>query len=630
MSKTIQRNTGRLEFASVSTMRSFTGGSGLKNGETVYLYDDSNPGTWKWDTGSSATDDGVDVVKITSWVGNGRFLRLRSNAENISPDTYGAAGDGATDDSSAFAAMATAEIGRIIIPAGKSYRITSQINFSSKVRIDGPGTIICDWDELTDGSSSAYAFVLAGDESVVDGVRFTVKTIEGTPETTTAGYDAKYGTDSAAIHVTGDKCQVRFCGFDYQPQGVYKSGSDESIQVIGCYGKGYFDGTVATAGADWNFIHVYDGKNCVIRGNFCDGYVQAILFDLSTNDSVIDGNIAINCTDHLVYVSSGYGNVISNNVGVGKFCNIKARGFTTTISGNELDGGTIEHTNQIADNLPTTQAHFACSITGNTVFYEGGTLSGIYVNERTGFAATLRNVTISGNSVHGTDKTDGPLRGISLDATGYDGVTISGNSVNNCVSDGIFIAPSTTPTNGVRFSITGNMVHGCGGNGIQANGDYGAITGNLVYDCDQSGSNDGLILLGNANWVTVSGNTCVDSNGGAGVGIREVGTSNNNVITSNLLKDVGTGISKVGANTIVKDNNGEYVDHNWGVASVANGDTIAHGISGTPSMVNLTASAPNRIVTCSRDGTNITVGLTQADGSTAIVVAEDVFWEARL
>lgn len=70
-------------------MRSFTGGQGLKDDEPVLLILSDESRIYAWDTGSSAADDGVDVIKITSWVGNGRFVLRKTNAENIEFDPAG-------------------------------------------------------------------------------------------------------------------------------------------------------------------------------------------------------------------------------------------------------------------------------------------------------------------------------------------------------------------------------------------------------------------------------------------------------------------------------------------------------------------------------------------------------------
>lgn len=124
MSKTIQRNTGILQFTSVSSMRSFTGGQGLKDDEPVLLILSDESRTYAWDASSSAADDGVDVIKITSWVGNGRFILRKTNAANVDFDPagtgsgtrsvedklresvsvkdFGAVGDGVANDTTAF------------------------------------------------------------------------------------------------------------------------------------------------------------------------------------------------------------------------------------------------------------------------------------------------------------------------------------------------------------------------------------------------------------------------------------------------------------------------------------------------------------------------------------------------
>jgi len=72
-----------------------------------------------------------------------------------------------------------------------------------------------------------------------------------------------------------------------------------------------------------------------------------------------------------------------------------------------------------------------------------------------------------------------------------------------------------------------------------------------------------------------------------------------------------------------------YTTENSGSASVADGDTIAHGLDETPSYVNLTASVDGHIaVATAVDATSITVGLVDDAGS-AVGTAETVYWEAK-
>jgi len=72
-----------------------------------------------------------------------------------------------------------------------------------------------------------------------------------------------------------------------------------------------------------------------------------------------------------------------------------------------------------------------------------------------------------------------------------------------------------------------------------------------------------------------------------------------------------------------------YTTENSGSASVADGDTIAHGLDETPTFVNLTASVDGHIAVATNvDATSITVGLVDDAGS-AVGTAETVYWEAR-
>jgi len=651
-----QATDARLQFATLAALQAHPD-TDLKDGDTARMLGSSTLGDqagnlYYWDEESTTSPDNTTVIRPDAydpsdpgrWLianafkasGSGSVARpandkLRESGKT--PEDFGAVGDGATDDTVAFTRIAATGVSLVKLPAGKSYRVTSQVEFDSKVRIEGPGTIVCDWDELGNDTS---AILLSADDSEIAGVNFQPYEVLDTPPADDTAYDTLFGV-SAAVFVTANRCRIEGCVFDHQPKGVYASGTNQTTEVTGCRGVGYLDGLSVNT-ADWTMIHIYDGEGCRISGNYGKGWTDMIQFSLSANRCVVAGNAASLCGQHLLYISSGENNVVTDNNGYGDFCAIKVRGNRWTISGNHLRGSGITATNRQADDalevpptVPATlQAHFGGAISGNTVYMGGGVESGVTVAERTSFPCVLRNVAIAGNSISGISSSDGPLRGINVTASGYDGISITGNAVKYAEGDGILLSPVTTPTNGRNFAITGNTVLYSGDNGIQVSGDYGVVSSNLVQDANASGSGDGLIYLNNVNWTVIDGNMVADSNAGTGVGIRERNTSNNNLISSNLLEAVGTGIVKVGAATVVRDNSGEYKDHAWGLASVSNGDTIAHGLSGTPSMVNVTASVPDRIVTASRDGTNITIGLTQADGSTAIAVDENVYWEARL
>jgi hypothetical protein len=172
MTTTIQRNTGRLKFDSVSDMQSFSGGLGLRDTDIVYLSDESLNGWFKWDASSTETADGVDTIKITT-ITTGRFIRQKpvvpaANViynqgstgaidktaeekfkETVSVKDFGADPTGAVDSTAGILAADTyaASIGAtLFFPAG-TYDCTNSgsnnyVLFAADWRGDGYGSLV--------------------------------------------------------------------------------------------------------------------------------------------------------------------------------------------------------------------------------------------------------------------------------------------------------------------------------------------------------------------------------------------------------------------------------------------------------------------------------------------------------
>jgi len=71
------------------------------------------------------------------------------------------------------------------------------------------------------------------------------------------------------------------------------------------------------------------------------------------------------------------------------------------------------------------------------------------------------------------------------------------------------------------------------------------------------------------------------------------------------------------------------VFNNAGVASVADGDTIAHGLDYTPDWAVVTASGAGHTANVTaKDGTYITIELLNVSDGTSVTTAEDVYWRA--
>jgi hypothetical protein len=92
------------------------------------------------------------------------------------------------------------------------------------------------------------------------------------------------------------------------------------------------------------------------------------------------------------------------------------------------------------------------------------------------------------------------------------------------------------------------------------------------------------------NSYTTAQNALVTGRATQGTPISEEDTADYNVIINNKIQgNVSDTIATVGSNTTIRDNIG-YVTENWGTDSIASGTTskvVAHGLSATPTKINI-------------------------------------------
>ena len=132
----IQKNSARLEFDSVALLQAESKPS-FVDGQIVYIKgitasNDDGHGNFRYDASSSATDDGATIINPIG-IGNGRFLRVFG--ETISVKDFGAVGDGATDDTSAFSAAISAlptNGGDVVVPEGEYIVTGSSLSAGAK------------------------------------------------------------------------------------------------------------------------------------------------------------------------------------------------------------------------------------------------------------------------------------------------------------------------------------------------------------------------------------------------------------------------------------------------------------------------------------------------------------------
>jgi len=286
---------------------------------------------------------------------------------------------------------------------------------------------------------------------------------------------------------------------------------------------------------------------------------------------------------------------------------------------------------------------------------------GIYVHSGSDNLTVLNNIAIGSRN----------RNGISLENCGY--VRVLNNICNNNTWYGIFTEGdlSQPPI------ISHNTAIGNGRNGIHVKDDYAEVNDNFVKANGYSGIviqtshystvNDNIVIANNrngivinrSNYTHVSDNTVLNNGqeGGTYYGIAidyasgvysfhnfiegnivgdnqalptqsyGIGETNSgcnyNVIKNNkVFGNSVAGIRKLGANTVVKYNEG-FVTENDGFTTVANGEYIAHGIDSSLNIGPSNSSVLITEYTKVYDGVPVTVGCDYVN-ATHIRVA--VYW----
>jgi len=176
------------------------------------------------------------------------------------------------------------------------------------------------------------------------------------------------------------------------------------------------------------------------------------------------------------------------------------------------------------------------------------------------------------------------------------------------------------------------------------------VNGNLIYGSGVDTQFLGIFLSGNTDWTNIFSNIILYTSGdsGSNVGIAHDSGDNcnfvNNIIVAmdtaislgsgvdsiivtgnNLVGSVTNDINDLGStNCIIRNNTGYLTESSGTSAAIATGGTIAHGLSATPTVVNLTSTDTGvTAIYWSADATNITVNYT-GGGSHAF------HWEAKV
>lgn len=353
---------------------------------------------------------------------------------------------------------------------------------------------------------------------------------------------------------SGDDCCCIYGESQNNPGFVISRGSNKKFDFINNYGFSIISGLVADS-TDITLFHANDGEKCIVSGNKGYGFGHAILFGLSTNNSVIDGNNFWDCGNHCVYVSSGDKNVIANNLATGDYTDIKARGDENSLTGNTVLGGNLTLTNRVTD----TGNGFALNsgvVEGNLVKCNRELTLPINVSFRTGFDGPARNLSVCNNVIDLENANCSNALFVVFQT--LEDVLVNNNVVGGSqvtIADAIRVTSTAgvTPSECVRVSVCGNTAKSAGESAIQVCSYRGRISDNSVLCTGGSGSNSGAILAFIDESV-MDGNT-VESTGVGISGINQK-AGDNNIITGNIVK-TANGLNQIleaGASNVTANN----------------------------------------------------------------------------
>lgn len=448
---------------------------------------------------------GVGTPRITSNSG-AVIWELAENIPNVKQ--YGAKGDGTTNDTTAMQGAIDAMVAGDVLyfPKSSGAYMVDGLGFSgtsqNKTRLSfiSDGAVI----ELRSGvGSKNTAEIVTGEKYYVRGLTFK-------------------GNKGTVSPNPADDLTYRWHNGLYVGAVATKTLSDVKVEACtfeNCHYVGLMIGSGPVAAG--NILPGIDGGTFAnnVFLNSENGIAGGAQRNVTIANSVFRGN---NSYSILIDKNSTWVSVVGNtmdtldtsaNPTIGIY--VYEADYVTVQGNSILDG-------KVGISVSTQAQH--ASIVGNTIT---STSSNGIILQNT-FFATVADNTIS----------DAGQYGITID-TNCSRITVSNNVVSNAGFDNIYCqAPDVT--------IVGNVCTGANGSGILVSGGTSVSVVSNVCMNNDSGTADSVssgIRLTNATQTRVIGNRCTDNQGTKtqNYGIREDGTSNNNLFFGNDFSGNKTG-----------------------------------------------------------------------------------------
>jgi len=214
---------------------------------------------------------------------------------------------------------------------------------------------------------------------------------------------------------------------------------------------------------------------------------------------------------------------------------------------------------------------------------------------------------------------------------------IDGNRVHGTTGDHIGIDLVTASYS----SIIDNVVDGAAATGINVyQSDNVVVEGNIVFNCGQNDGMDPTDRSGISLWGTlvhhvtkcrVANNSAFDDQPTPTqqYGILCDGDTHDNVIENNTV--YGNVLAQIhntnGEAQVIRNNDGYVTENGGAAASIADGDTISHGLAATPTYVTAVPSVAGEVVAVNTIGSStFKVEIKQHDGSAG--TQQTIYWRA--
>lgn len=460
---------------------------------------------------------------------------LAANIAGVAAESYGAVGNGTTDDTTAIAAaLATGK--RVVLKRGSTYKVSSVLTMATAGQVlAGNGAKLKRANQS--GSTEWFTVRITAADCRIQDLEFD----GNKSHYSTAGWAT---TSEVCVETGCDRFVIERCYLhDFPGEGISIADSADTRVVNNTLVDG-----------NGNGVHYGSGGSPGVRGARC----------INNRIENMNLNTGVGHADGCVVLSANIADLlVSGNRLKAALCGVGAIGATdnsdVTISGNEIH----DMTRAAVDGANGTSGTASNNVlvAGNRIY----DCAPLVVNQSLPGGGVLpKRWTITGNLLINT----------KISAQSADSLTITGNVMSG-LGNSTYAIELTDCTN---VAVRGNHVSGA---------QWGIVVGGsstvnlLIADNMFVNQYSGCMTLYTAGMVNVliSGNSIVNSSASetAYLGVK----SYNNTVRGNQLKLVkGKGIYVVGAYPIVKDNvvrlgttSGIYVENTATNALVKNNET---------------------------------------------------------